>query len=147
MLTDEQIAQTFKAMEDIYDMADGEGFIWPVDYENMRAIKAEIDRLTTKADEEGARVIELEAAFNMRWDADMRAIDMWQDRGGDALMMPDHADLCVWLLSQLAEAQWIIEKARYPHDANHFRPTPEESRWNKKRANWLNSHPEQDKEG
>ena len=61
MLTDEQIAQTFKAMEDIYDMADGEGFIWPVDYENMRAIKAEIDRLTTKADAEGAEVVRLEA--------------------------------------------------------------------------------------
>ena len=81
-------------------------------YQDIKLLQAEISRLTTKADAEGARVIELEATFNMRWRADRRAIKMWHDSGGDELTMPDHADLCVWLLSQLAEARELIGMLR-----------------------------------
>jgi hypothetical protein len=42
--------------------------------------------------------------FNLRWNADMRAIKRWQDATGQTLTWPDHADLVVWLLEQLEPA-------------------------------------------
>lgn len=49
-----------------------------------------------------ARVAELQATFDLRWKADMRAIKMWQAaHPGTGLIWPDHADLVVWLLEQL----------------------------------------------
>lgn len=47
------------------------------------------------------RAAELQATFNLRWDADMRAIKRWQAATGRELVWPDHADLVVWLLEQL----------------------------------------------
>lgn len=48
------------------------------------------------------KVKELEASFDLRWKADMRAIKMWQAaHPGKEMVWPDHADLCVWLLEQL----------------------------------------------
>jgi hypothetical protein len=45
-----------------------------------------------------------EASFDLRWQADMRAIARWRAAGaGRELAMPDHADLCVWLLERLEE--------------------------------------------
>ena len=41
-----------------------------------------------------------QASFDLRWKADMRAIKQWHESGGDKLVWPDHADLCVWLLSE-----------------------------------------------
>lgn len=44
-------------------------------------------------------VEEFQRTFDLRWDADMRAIKRWREAGeGRELTMPDHADLCVWLL-------------------------------------------------
>lgn len=43
----------------------------------------------------------LEASFDLRWNADRRAIKRWQAATGKTLIWPDHADLCVWLLEQL----------------------------------------------
>jgi hypothetical protein len=45
--------------------------------------------------------VELEAMFDVRWKADMRAIKRWQAATGKTLIWLDHADLCVWLLEQL----------------------------------------------
>jgi hypothetical protein len=42
-----------------------------------------------------------EQSFDLRWDADMRAIRRWQAATGRQLTWPDHADLVVWLLEQL----------------------------------------------
>lgn len=43
-------------------------------------------------------------SFDIRWNADMRAIKRWQDaHPGKDNVWPDHADLCVWLLGQLPE--------------------------------------------
>jgi hypothetical protein len=40
-------------------------------------------------------------SFNLRWKADMRAIERWQEaHPGNELTWPDHADLCVWLLEE-----------------------------------------------
>ncbi len=47
---------------------------------------------------------EQDRASDLRWNADMRAIKLWQDRTGKTLVWPDHADLCVWLLDQLDRA-------------------------------------------
>ena len=44
------------------------------------------------------RIAELDATFDLRWKADMRAIKAWQAETGRDLTWPDHADLCVWLL-------------------------------------------------
>ena len=45
---------------------------------------------------------EQEASFQLRWDADQRAIKRWQEaHPGNENVWPDHADLCVWLLEQL----------------------------------------------
>ena len=45
--------------------------------------------------------VELEASFDLRWKADMRAIKLWQGATGKTLVWPDHADMVVWLLEQL----------------------------------------------
>jgi hypothetical protein len=47
-------------------------------------------------------VRELEAGFDLRWNADMRAVRRWREGNpGNELVLPDHADLVVWLLEQL----------------------------------------------
>ncbi len=56
---------------------------------------------------------ELQASFDLRWKADMRAIARWREaHPGKELVMPDHADLCVWLLANVdqlraALAAWV----------------------------------------
>ena len=45
---------------------------------------------------------ELEEIFELRWKADMRAIKMWRKGHPERkLVMPDHADLVLWLLAKL----------------------------------------------
>lgn len=47
-------------------------------------------------------VDELQATFDLRWKADMRAIKRWREaHPGRSNVWPDHADLVVWLLEQL----------------------------------------------
>jgi hypothetical protein len=47
-------------------------------------------------------VAELQATFDLRWQADQRAIKKWQAaHPGNELVWPDHADMVVWLLEQL----------------------------------------------
>lgn len=48
---------------------------------------------------------ELEATFDLRYKADMRAIERWQKATGKELTWPDHADLVVWLLGQIDELE------------------------------------------
>jgi hypothetical protein len=48
------------------------------------------------------RIEELEATFDLRWKADMRAIKRWQEaHPGNDLTWPDHADMVVWMLEQI----------------------------------------------
>jgi hypothetical protein len=50
------------------------------------------------------RAAELQRTFDLRWDADMRAIKRWQAANpGNDLVWPDRADLVVWLLERDAE--------------------------------------------
>lgn len=47
-----------------------------------------------------------ETLFKLRHDADTRAIKIWRNAlPGRELLLPDHTDLCVWLLNKL-EPQW-----------------------------------------
>lgn len=60
--------------------------------------------LTLVLDEKAAdRIADLEQTFDMRWQADMRAIERWraEDPVRRTLTMPDHADLVVWLLDRI----------------------------------------------
>lgn len=44
---------------------------------------------------------ELQHVFDMRWEADRRAIERWRAAApGRDLTLPDHTDLVVWLLEQ-----------------------------------------------
>lgn len=52
-----------------------------------------------------AEVEEQKQSFDLRWNADMRAIKRWREATGVELTWPDHADLCVWLLEQLARVE------------------------------------------
>lgn len=46
-------------------------------------------------------VADNDASFDLRWNADMRAIKLWQkSHSGNDLVWPDHGKLCEWLLEQ-----------------------------------------------
>lgn len=47
-----------------------------------------------------AEVEERQQSFDLRWKADMRAIERWHDASNPPLVWPDHVDLCVWLLGE-----------------------------------------------
>lgn len=44
---------------------------------------------------------ERDASFDLRWKADMRAIDLWRKEAGRDLVLPDHVDLVLFLLKRL----------------------------------------------
>lgn len=53
-----------------------------------------------------AEIAELNAAFDLCWKADMRAIERWQKaHPGKELVWPDRANMVVWLLEELAIAR------------------------------------------
>lgn len=55
---------------------------------------------------------ELRTVFDLTRAADLRAIKMWQASTGRELTWPDRADLTLWLLTRLAEAEGVINAAR-----------------------------------
>lgn len=57
-----------------------------------------LDDLTVRS----AAIVELQATFDLRWNADRRATERWQRaHPGRENVWPDHADMVVWLLEQL----------------------------------------------
>ena len=77
-------------------------------------LEAERDRQYDENVTQIAKVAALEAelserdrSFDLRWNADMRAIERWRaERPAEReLTMPDHADLCVWLLEKLSTVE------------------------------------------
>jgi hypothetical protein len=79
---------------------------------NRKSVQeAKPDRIAALLDEAGttmkellepaSRAAELQRTFDLRWDADMRAIKRWQAvNPGNDLVWPDRADLVVWLLDR-----------------------------------------------
>jgi hypothetical protein len=55
-----------------------------------------------------AEVADMQASFDLRWAADMRAIKRWQTQTGRDLTWPDHADLVVWLLAEVDRLENIL---------------------------------------
>src|SRR5690348_5000879 len=54
------------------------------------------------------KLADLQRTFDLRWDADMRAIKRWQAaHPGSDLVWPDHADMVVWLLER--DAIWAAD--------------------------------------
>lgn len=64
-----------------------------------------IEHLTQERDE-------YTALFNLRRDADRRAIARWQEATGRKAILPDHADLCVWLMDEVQRVYGIIVAER-----------------------------------
>ncbi len=74
-----------------------------------------IKSILTLSDKKGSTVIdlinhtvglqleldEMNASFQLRWKADMRAIKRWQKATGKTMTWPDHVDLVCWLMKQL----------------------------------------------
>lgn len=59
------------------------------------------------------RITDLERTFDLRWRADIRAIARWRSAApGRDLTLPDHADLCVWLLEEIASLDRINTNLR-----------------------------------
>ena len=57
------------------------------------------------------QLAELQTSMNLRWKADRQAIKLWEKATGKKLMWPDHADLCMWLMEQLAKNRRKIAKS------------------------------------
>lgn len=47
----------------------------------------------------------LRATFNVRWQAQLRAVDFWEKETGQKLMWPKQEDLCLWLLKKKEAAK------------------------------------------
>lgn len=61
--------------------------------------------------EEACKANQLQRLFDLRWEADMRAIKRWQAANpGNDLVWPDRADLVVWLLDRDAEREVLDVK-------------------------------------
>ena len=59
------------------------------------------------------RIERLEQTFDLRWSADMRAIEIWRkDNPGNELVMPDHTDLCVWLLARVEKLEEALQECK-----------------------------------
>jgi len=46
---------------------------------------------------------DLQAGFELRWEADQRAIKRWQEETGRTMWWPDHTDLLVWLMAKIGK--------------------------------------------
>lgn len=66
--------------------------------EQEEGYKRKIDKLELEAKEHNQ-------SFELRWKADMRAIKRWQEKTGRKMVWPDHADMVVWLMERLEEAE------------------------------------------
>lgn len=54
---------------------------------------------------------DLQKTFDVRWDCDQRAIERWQEATGHKTVWPDGADLTVWLLTELEQAEAARDEA------------------------------------
>lgn len=66
-------------------------------------LRAEIEKLKKQLADEAA-------SFELRWQADMRAIKRWQKATGKTKVWPDHADLCLYLMEELERAEELRDK-------------------------------------
>lgn len=48
---------------------------------------------------------ECKSTFDVRWQAQMRAVTRWQEETGKEIFWPGHEDLCLWLIRKLEAAK------------------------------------------
>ena len=88
-----------------YVLEDGRRFAWSesnVRYEEVAEDGASFTLLRRRLTEAQMNLTDMGATFDIRWNADMRAIKRWQEaHPGNELVWPDHADMVVWLMEQL----------------------------------------------
>ncbi len=79
------------------DKAAGEAFVAELRARIDAVIETEVTLRTSALQQD---VAELQRSFDLRWAADHRAIARWRAENPEAreLLMPDHADMVVWLL-------------------------------------------------
>lgn len=64
---------------------------------------------------------ELKDLFDLRWQADRRAVRMWRDKNpGNDLVIPDHAGLVVWLLEELDKEGGYVATAAVKNEASTY---------------------------
>lgn len=80
----------------LWSLADkgGKGAVHNIDARALGRAANVIDTLEEK-------VAEYDALFDIQWEADQRAIKMWQKATGKVLVWPDSAKLSVWLMGEL----------------------------------------------
>jgi len=71
------------------------------EFASLLASSPELAELQVENERLRAELADKQAAFDIRWNANMRAIKRWQEATGRTMTWPDHADLCVWLMEQL----------------------------------------------
>ena len=76
----------------------------------IRIVQRDRGERITERNEARQERDELQGSFDLRWKADMRAIDKWHQAGNDELRWPDHADLCVWLMGRITELEADIKQ-------------------------------------
>lgn len=56
-----------------------------------------------------SQIAEFNSSFELRWEADRRAIKMWHAAHIDKTSIwPDQADLCIWLMDRVAEHERLL---------------------------------------
>jgi hypothetical protein len=66
----------------------------------MSHLRAELNAAKEEKDE-------LEGLFDLQWEADQRAVKRWREaHPGNELVLPDRADMVVWLMEQLERAAY-----------------------------------------
>lgn len=73
--------------------------------DNLKSMVIVQEKLLRSKDAENERlraeVSGLNQVFDAQWSADMRAIECWRKANpGNELVLPDHADLCLWLMEE-----------------------------------------------
>ena len=77
-----------------------------------RVINAALGQVCSELQTARDEAAELNAIFELRHKADMRAIKLWRESTGRELVQPDHADLVVWLEQQLQAAQAELSEVK-----------------------------------
>ena len=87
----------------------------------LNALNSYIEERSRRETELLATIAELEGMLDMRSKADNRAVKTWWKNTGRNLTIPDHADLCVYLLEVIAKLREslieIINISDRKHDA------------------------------
>jgi Lar family restriction alleviation protein len=84
---------------DLLADADASAFVIRTMSDRATTAEADLAKVTAERDE-------LQRSFDMKWEADQRAIKRWQEaHPGNDLVWPDSADLTVWALTRATTAE------------------------------------------